>query len=193
MSKSHRTQAADKIGSISIIGSGIAGIQTALDIANSGFKVHLIEERPNVGGVMAQLDKTFPTNDCSSCMLGPKLAELANHPNIEILADTDVLDVSGEPGRFQLTLKKRTRYLDSDKCTACGDCAEVCPVLRPGEHDLQLANRKAIYISYPQAVPNSYTIEKYDPAPCRTSCPANLNVQAYVAMVSWAGTGKPLK
>ncbi|MBW2436331.1 MAG: FAD-dependent oxidoreductase, partial [Deltaproteobacteria bacterium] len=96
----------EKNGSIAIIGSGIAGIQTALDIANSGFRVHLIEEKANVGGVMAQLDKTFPTNDCSSCMMGPKLAELANHPNIDIFAYTDVLNLEGEPGRFQLTLKK---------------------------------------------------------------------------------------
>ncbi|MGD8283525.1 MAG: FAD-dependent oxidoreductase [Desulfobacterales bacterium] len=183
MDKDQPNHPIEKVGSVTVIGSGIAGIQTALDIANSGFKVHLVEERPNVGGVMAQLDKTFPTNDCSSCMMGPKLAELANHPDIEILAYTDVLDVKGEPGRFQLTLKKKERYIDALKCTACGDCAEVCPVLRPGEHDMQLVNRKAIYISYPQAVPNSYTIEKYDPAPCRTSCPANLNVQAYVAMV----------
>jgi heterodisulfide reductase subunit A-like polyferredoxin len=183
MDKDQPNQQPAKIGSVAIIGSGIAGIQSALDIANSGFKVHLVEERPNVGGVMAQLDKTFPTNDCSSCMMGPKLAELANHPNIEILAHTDVLDVDGEPGRFQLTLKKKARYIDSDKCTACGDCAEACPVPRPGEHDVQLVNRKAIYIPYPQAVPNSYTIEKFDTAPCRTACPANLNVQAYVAMV----------
>jgi heterodisulfide reductase subunit A len=93
------TQNTEKIGSVAIVGSGIAGIQTALDIANSGFKVYLIEEKPNVGGVMAQLDKTFPTNDCSSCMMGPKLAELANHPNIEILAYTEVLRVDGQPGR----------------------------------------------------------------------------------------------
>jgi len=183
MSNSQSTRQTDPIGSVTIIGSGIAGIQTALDIANSGFKVHLVEEKPSVGGVMAQLDKTFPTNDCSSCMMGPKLAELANHPNIEILAYCDVLDVQGDPGCFQLTLKQKPRYIDADKCTACGDCVAVCPVLRPGEHDMHLADRKATYIPYPQAVPNSYTIEKYDPAPCRTACPANINVQAYVAMV----------
>jgi heterodisulfide reductase subunit A-like polyferredoxin len=183
MNEGQQTQNTDKIGSITVIGSGIAGIQTALDIANSGFKVHLVEEKPSVGGVMAQLDKTFPTNDCSSCMMGPKLAELANHPNIEVVAYTDVLDLKGGPGHFQLTLRKKTRYIDAAKCTACGDCADVCPVSRPGEHDLQLVNRKAAYISYPQAVPNSFTIEKFDTAPCRTACPANLNVQAYVAMV----------
>ncbi|MCP4622876.1 MAG: FAD-dependent oxidoreductase [bacterium] len=183
MSNSQQIQHTEKVGSVTIIGSGIAGIQTALDIANSGFKVHLVEEKPNVGGVMAQLDKTFPTNDCSSCMMGPKLAELANHPNIEVHAYTDVLDVQGDPGHFQLTLKKKARHIDAAKCTACGDCVDVCPVLRPGEHDMQLANRKATYIPYPQAVPNSYTIEKYDTAPCRGACPANINVQAYVALV----------
>ncbi|UCD82204.1 MAG: FAD-dependent oxidoreductase [Desulfobacterales bacterium] len=183
MDKDKPDQPIEKIGSVTIIGSGIAGIQTALDIANSGFRVNLIEEKPHVGGVMAQLDKTFPTNDCSSCMMGPKLAELANHPNIEILSYTDVLAVKGEPGRFRLTLRKKARYIDVAKCTACGDCAEVCPVLRPDEHDMQLAKRRAAYISYPQAVPNGYTIEKYDTAPCRTACPANLNVQAYVALV----------
>ena len=183
MDKDQPIQDIDQIGSVTIIGSGIAGIQTALDIANSGFKVHLVEEKPNVGGIMAQLDKTFPTNDCSSCMMGPKLAELANHPNIEIHAYTNVLDLKGKPGRFKLMLRKKARYIDAEKCTACADCTEVCPVTRPSEHDLQLTNRKATYISYPQAVPNSYTIEKYDTAPCRTACPAGINVQAYVAMV----------
>ena len=125
MSKREISTPADKIGSVTIIGSGIAGIQTALDIANSGFKVYLVEEKPNVGGVMTQLDKTFPTNDCSSCMLGPKLAELANHANIEILTYTDVLELKGEPGRFQLTLKKKARYIDAARCTACGDCTPL--------------------------------------------------------------------
>ncbi len=154
------TQHTDKIGSITIVGSGIAGIQTALDIANSGFKVHLVEEKPNVGGVMAQLDKTFPTNDCSSCMLGPKLAELANHPNIEILAYTDVLSLDGQPGRFQLTLKKKARAVDPQRCVACNICAENCPQKVSDPFNLNLNQRKAIYIPYPQAIPLVYTIDK---------------------------------
>jgi heterodisulfide reductase subunit A len=154
------TQNNKKIGSVTIVGSGIAGIQTALDIANSGFKVHVVEEKPNVGGVMAQLDKTFPTNDCSSCMMGPKLAELANHPNIEILAYTDVLKVDGEPGRFQLTLKKKARAVDPERCVACDICAEKCPSKVSDPFNLDLNRRKAIYIPYPQAVPLVYTIDK---------------------------------
>ena len=149
-----------KTGSIAIIGSGIAGIQTALDIANSGFRVHLVEEKANVGGVMAQLDKTFPTNDCSSCMMGPKLAKLANHPNIDIFAYTEVLNLEGEPGRFQLTLKKKARAVDPEKCVACNICAEKCPQKVIDPFNLNLNQRKAIYIPYPQAVPLVYTIDK---------------------------------
>jgi heterodisulfide reductase subunit A len=160
MDKGQLTQTTEKIGSISIVGSGIAGIQTALDIANSGFRVHVIEEKPNVGGVMAQLDKTFPTNDCSSCMMGPKLAELANHPNIEILAYTEVLSVDGGPGRFQMTLKKKARAVDPEKCVACNICAEKCPSKVSDQFNLYLNQRKAIYIPYPQAVPLVYTIDK---------------------------------
>ena len=160
MTPNQLTPHTEKIGSITIVGSGIAGIQTALDIANSGFKVHLIEEKPNVGGVMAQLDKTFPTNDCSSCMMGPKLAELANHPNIDILAYTDVLSLDGEPGRFQLTLKKKARAVDPERCVACNICAEKCPQKVSDPFNLNLNQRKAIYIPYPQAVPLVYTIDK---------------------------------
>ena len=160
MTQNRLTQHTDKIGSIAIVGSGIAGIQTALDIANSGFKVHLVEEKPNVGGVMAQLDKTFPTNDCSSCMLGPKLAELANHPNVDILAYTDVLSLDGQPGRFQLTLKKKARAVDPQRCVACNICAENCPQKVSDPFNLNLNRRKAIYIPYPQAIPLVYTIDK---------------------------------
>ncbi|UCH24066.1 MAG: CoB--CoM heterodisulfide reductase iron-sulfur subunit A family protein [Deltaproteobacteria bacterium] len=149
-----------KLGAVAIIGAGIAGIQAALDIANSGFRVHLVEEKPNLGGVMAQLDKTFPTNDCSSCMMGPRLVELANHPNIDILAYTDVLSLNGEPGRFQLTLNKKARAVDPEKCVACDVCAEKCPVKVPDPFNLNLNQRKAIYIPYPQAVPLVYTIDK---------------------------------
>ncbi|MGD8765202.1 MAG: CoB--CoM heterodisulfide reductase iron-sulfur subunit A family protein [Desulfobacteraceae bacterium] len=160
MNQSHLIRQIDKIGSITIVGGGIAGIQTALDIANSDFKVYLIEEKPNVGGAMAQLDKTFPTNDCSSCMMGPKLAKLSAHPNIEILAYTDVLDVGGEAGRFQLRLKKKARAVNAERCVACNICAEKCPVKVSDPFNLNLNQRKAIYIPYPQAVPLVYTIDK---------------------------------
>jgi heterodisulfide reductase subunit A len=149
-----------KIGSITVIGGGIAGIQAALDAADSGFKVHLVEEKPNVGGVMVQLDKTFPTNDCSACMMGPKLVELANHPNIEILVYTDVLRLEGEAGRFSLTLKRKARAIDPERCVGCGNCAENCPVKIPDPFNLHLNKRKAVYIPYPQAFPQVYTIDK---------------------------------
>jgi len=150
----------EKIGSVTVIGGGIAGIQAALDVAGSGFKVHLVEEKPNVGGVMAQLDKTFPTNDCSACMMGPKLGELTNNPNIEIHAYTDVLHLEGEAGHFNLMLKKKARAVDPEKCVGCGICAEKCPVEIPDPFNLRLSKRKAVYIPYPQAVPLIYSIDK---------------------------------
>ncbi len=150
----------EKTGSITVIGGGIAGVQAALDIANSGFRVHLVEEKPSLGGIMAQLDKTFPTNDCSSCMLGPRLVELANHSNIEILAYTEVLELDGEPGCFQLTLKKKARAVDLQKCVACDLCAQKCPVKVPDPFNVHLNQRRAVYIPYPQAVPLVYTIDK---------------------------------
>ena len=150
----------NKIGSVAVIGGGIAGIQAALDLAGCGFKVHLVEEKPSVGGVMAQLDKTFPTNDCSACMMGPKLVELSNHPNIEILAYTDVLDLEGTAGQFNLTLKKKARAIDPQKCVGCGICAEKCPVKIADPFNLGLNTRKAAYIPYAQAVPLVYTIDK---------------------------------
>lgn len=154
------TQKNSKIGVITVIGGGITGIQAALDSAEAGFRVHLVEEKPSVGGVMAQLDKTFPTNDCAACMLGPKLVELANHPDIEILAYTEVLDLDGEAGCFDLTLKKKARAIDPQKCVGCGLCAEKCPIKIPDPFNLGLDRRKAAYIPYSQAVPLVYTIDK---------------------------------
>ncbi len=149
-----------KIGAIVVVGGGIAGIQSALDIANSGFKVYLVEEQPSVGGVMAQLDKTFPTNDCSSCMMGPKLVELANHRNIELFAYSELLEVTGEPGRFQATIRKKARFVDPEKCVGCGICAAKCPSKVPDPFNSGLNERKAIYVLFPQAVPLIYTIDK---------------------------------
>ncbi len=157
-----------KIGAVAVVGGGIAGIQSALDIANSGFKVYLIEEQPYIGGVMAQLDKTFPTNDCSSCMMGPKLVEIAGHRNIEILTKTSVEKLEGEPGNFKLTVRRMPRYVREDKCTGCGTCAEKCPTATSDEFNMGLAGSKAIYKSYAQAVPSAFTI---DASRCRNFQP----------------------
>ena len=153
-------QQTKKIGAVTIVGGGIGGIQSALDMANSGFKVYLVEEQPTVGGVMAQLDKTFPTNDCSSCMMGPKLVELANHRNIEILAYSELVDLTGEAGHFQVTIKKKARAVDAEKCVGCGICAAKCPVKVSDPFNSGLSERTAIYIPFPQAVPLVYTIDK---------------------------------
>lgn len=171
------------IGAVIVAGGGIAGIQAALDLANSGYYVHMVEKTSSIGGVMAQLDKTFPTNDCSMCIMSPKLVEVGRNINIKLHTSSEIEKIEGEKGNYQVTLNTTPRYIDSDKCTACGDCAEACPVERPDEYNMNLVIRKAAFKSYAQAVPNGFAIEKLDRAPCSMACPANLNIQGYVAMV----------
>ena len=118
----------DPIGSALVVGGGIGGMQAALDLAESGIKVYLVDSKPSIGGVMAQLDKTFPTNDCAMCTMAPRLVEISRHKDIELITLADIESVSGEPGNFQIKLKKKPRYVDEDKCTGCGECVSNCPV-----------------------------------------------------------------
>lgn len=122
-------------GSVMVVGAGIAGIQTSLDLAESGYRVYLVEKNSAIGGVMAQLDKTFPTNDCSMCIISPKLVECGRHLNIDLLTMTEIQEVTGGPGNFQVKLLEKPRHVDMTKCTACGECAKVCPVEVPNLFD----------------------------------------------------------
>ncbi len=146
-----------------VIGAGISGMQAALDIANGGYEVYLVEKEPAIGGHMAQLSETFPTLDCSQCIMTPRMVEVGQHPNIHLLTLSEVTAVEGEVGRFRVRIRKRPRYVIEDRCTACGDCAAVCPVVVPNEFDRGLAARHAIYIPSPQAVPAVYYL---DPETC---------------------------
>ena len=177
----------EKIGAIMVVGSGIAGIQASLDLANSGMKVYLVDNGISIGGVMAQLDKTFPTNDCSACILSPKLVEVGRHPNVQILTRRTVESVQGEPGKFTVKLLKAPRYVDLSKCTGCGDCANVCPVTVSSDFNENLGERKAIYRHFPQAIPSGFSIDKTGTSPCKAACPTHISVQGYVALIQ---TGK---
>lgn len=143
----------DLRGDVMVVGGGISGIQAALDLATAGFKVYLVEKTPTIGGKMSQLDKTFPTNDCSMCIESPKFIECDRHPNIEIMTYTEVAGVEGTPGNFTVTLTKKPRYVDEDKCTGCTVCVEYCPVKIPDPFNQNLSLNKAIHIYFSQAVP----------------------------------------
>ena len=146
------------IGAVMVIGGGIAGSQAAMDLADAGFYVYLIERSSAIGGIMASFDKTFPTNDCAICILSPKLVETGRSPNIEIITNAEVQEVSGAAGNFHIKVLRRPRYVDETKCTGCGVCTQYCPVTMPDPFDRNLSYRKAIDILYTQAVPSTYSV-----------------------------------
>lgn len=177
-------ESAEKVGAVMVVGGGIAAMQSALDMADSGFKVYLLTNEPCIGGNMVRLDKTFPTNDCSMCIVSPKLVTVGNHPNIEIVTMSDVEKFEGQPGRFRVTAKKRARFIDESKCTGCAECETVCPVRIPDAQNESLNDRRAAYRKYPQAVPNWYAIDRKSTSPCKVACPANISCQGYVNLVA---------
>ncbi len=142
-----------------VIGAGISGVQAALDIADSGYEVILVEREPSIGGHMAQLSETFPTLDCSQCILTPKMVEVSRHPKIKLMTYSEVLEISGFLGNFDVKILKKPRYVDETLCNGCNECAEVCPVVVPNEFERGLSSRHAIYVPFPQAVPAVYTID----------------------------------
>lgn len=154
------TLQATKRGSVLIVGGGIGGMQAALDMANSGFKVHMVQKDTSIGGTMVMLDKTFPTGDCAMCMISPKMVEVARHENIEIHTLAEVVSVSGGPGNFDVKVKLQPRFVDPEKCTGCGICEEKCPKKISSEYEQGLTVRKAIFSLFPQAVPNTRAIDK---------------------------------
>jgi heterodisulfide reductase subunit A-like polyferredoxin len=171
-------------GTVLVVGAGIAGMQAALDLADGGYAVHLVTTDPSVGGRMSQLDKTFPTNDCAMCLLGPRMTDTGRHPNITLHTCSTLVGLEGEPGAFLAHIRKAPRYVDVEDCTACGECAEVCPVELPDRFNVGMTGRKAIHKYFPQAVPNAYLISKAGTPPCRNTCPAQCNVQGYTALIA---------
>jgi len=165
-----------------VVGGGIAGMQAALDISRAGFKAYLVERQPTVGGHMLQYDKTFPTLDCAACIGTPKMVSVGQEPNIKLLSYSEVEKVDGFIGNFKVSVRQKARFVE-DTCTGCGECEKDCPIEFGNEWDVGTKTRKAIYRPFPQAVPITYCITKYDRAPCVQTCPAGTNVQGYVALI----------
>lgn len=183
-SRAEPAPAAERTGAVMVLGAGIGGMQAALDLANAGFLVHLVTSDSSIGGKMTQLDKTFPTNECAMCLLGPRMSDCRSHPNIVIHTVTSLEQVSGRPGDFTVRVRHNPRFVDAVECTGCGDCEAVCPVSVPDVQNIGMSERKAIHRLFPQAVPSAYLVEKRGVPPCRAACPAGTNAQGYVALIS---------
>jgi len=175
------------IPKVLVVGGGIAGITSALKIAKAGYQVYLVEKEEIIGGKMAQFDKTFPTLDCSGCILTPKTSEVGRHPNIEILTKSQVTELSGFVGNFKARVLQKPRYVSMEKCTGCGDCLQVCPVDIPSPFELGVTTRHPINRPFPQAIPNTMSILRAGMPPCQAACPAGVNVQGYMTLT---GAGK---
>ena len=173
----------DKVGKVLVIGGGIGGMEASLNLVESGFRVYLADEKPNIGGNMSQLDKTFPTNDCSMCIMAPKLVEVGRNPNIELLMNTEVVGLEGAAGNFTVTLKRRPRRVLPEKCTSCALCAPSCPLEVGSDYNEGLSIRSAAFINFPQAIPSTYMIDR-EVAPCVNRCPVNLNARDYVGLIA---------
>jgi len=158
----------EKVGAVLVVGGGIAGIQASIDLADSGFRVYLLDESPSIGGVMAQLDKTFPTNDCAMCILAPKLVGAGRHPDIHLITNAEIRRAEGEAGNFKVTITRRARYVNGEKCTGCGVCAQKCPVEAIDEFNQGLGDRSSIFVKYPQAVPLTYMVDREKCIGCGT-------------------------
>ena len=167
-----------------VIGGGVSGIHAALDIANGGYEVFLVERTPSIGGNMVRLSEVFPTLDCPQCILTPKMVQCGQHPNIHILAYSEVEHVKGQVGNFEVLIKRKGTSIDWSKCTGCGECANVCPVEMYSDFQRGMGPRKAVYKPFAQAVPNKFVIDKQGIPPCSHACPGGIHVQGYVALIS---------
>ncbi|MDR2571802.1 MAG: FAD-dependent oxidoreductase, partial [Oscillospiraceae bacterium] len=178
---------------VMVVGGGIAGIQASTDLAEMGIPVFLVENSPSIGGRMGQLDKTFPTNDCSACILAPKVTDCFNHPLVKTLTLSDLIEVKGTSPNFTAVVRRRARYVDEAICKGCDDCEKVCPIQVKSEYDMGVGYRRAIYKPFAQAVPNKTVIDKKGTSPCKYNCPAKLDAHGYITLTGEGRFDEALK